>query len=138
MAGANSELVEKFFEAYQARDFEALGRVMARDVTWNFPGRHPYAGVRKGIGEVIALFDIMGRIMERSKPTIEKLIVAENDHHLIECQHIRTNLDAGLNIDHHVCVLWTIQEGKIISGMHFFADPDAVNAYFGEIAAQDK
>jgi ketosteroid isomerase-like protein len=86
--------------------------------------------------EVIAFFDTMGRIMGKSHPTIEKLIVCENDRHVIECSHIRTNLQGGPNIDHHVCVLWTLEQGKIVSGRHFFADPGLVNGYFNEVTAK--
>ena len=78
-------------------------------------------------------FDTMGGIMKVSQPTITKLIVAENDNYVIECQHIKTNRKDGINIDHHATVLWTIENGKIISGRHFFADPEAAAEYFNAV-----
>ena len=75
----------------------------------------------------------MGGIMMESKPEIEKLIVAENSPYLIECQRIKTNRQDGINIDHHATVLWTIENGKIVSGRHFFADPKAVDDYFNAV-----
>ena len=75
----------------------------------------------------------MGGIMSKSKPTIEKLIVAEKDNYLIECQHIKTNREDGINIDHYASVLWTIENGRIIMGRHFFADPESVDWYFNAV-----
>ena len=133
---SNQEVIDRFFLAYSQRDFEELKKVVAGDVVWTFPGNHPLAGVKTGINELISFFDTMGSIMGKSNPTIEKLIVAENEQYVIECSHIRTNLPGGPNIDHHVCVLWTIENGKIRSGRHFFEDPDLVNGYFNAITAK--
>src|SRR5436190_8881573 len=134
MTTTNQDIINKFFDYYSKRDLEGIKEVMADNVVWYFLGQHKLAGTKNGIKEVVDFFDTMGGIMSRSKPTIEKLIVAENDKHLIECQHIKTNLEEGLNIDHHVTVLWTIEDGKIVSGRHFFADPEAVDNYFNAVA----
>ena len=133
MTTPNQDLVDKFFDAYVKRDFAAIKEVMAADVTWSFLGRHRLAGIKKGIDEVVAFFDAMGEIMGESNPTIEKVMVCSKDNYFMGCQHIKTNRADGNNIDHHVCVLWTIENGKITSGMHFFADPPAVDEYFNAV-----
>jgi uncharacterized protein len=129
----NQDIVAKFFEYYQARDLEKLKEVVDQNVVWYFLGRHKLAGVKKGLEELLEFFDTMGGIMKDSKPEIEKLIVAENDRYVIECQRIKTNRQDGINIDHHATVLWTIENGKIISGRHFFADPEAADQYFNAV-----
>ena len=130
MKQSNQEIVDRFFEAYKKRDFEAVAKVMSDDVTWFFMGRHPLAGIKTGIKEVIDFYDRMGKIMARSNPKVEKLMVSEKEDHLIECIHSKTNSTDGNNLDHFACVLWTFEEGKIIEGRHFFADPPAVDTYF--------
>ena len=129
----NQEIIDKFFDYYSKRNFEGIKKVMVENVVWHFLGQHKLAGTKKGITELIKFFDTMGGIMSKSKPSIEKLIVADKDNYAIECQHIKTNREDGINIDHHVCVLWTIENGKIISGRHFFADPKAVDTYFNAV-----
>jgi ketosteroid isomerase-like protein len=52
----------------------------------------------------------------------------------VECQHISTDREDGNNIDHYVCVLWTFENGKIISGRHFFADPKSADTFFNLVA----
>jgi uncharacterized protein len=79
----------------------------------------------------------MGAIMKTSNPTTEHLIVAENENYMVECSHIRTNRSDGINIDHHVCVLGTVKNGKIVSERHFFADPGGVDDYFNAVTAHE-
>ena len=134
MTLTNQEIIDKFFDAYFRHDLNAIEEVMDGDVTWFFLGDHKLAGVKKGIGEVVSFFDMMGQIMNKSNPTVEKLVVCSNENHFIECQHIKTNREDGNNIDHHVCVLWTLENGKIISGRHFFADPPSVDTYFNTVS----
>ncbi|HEY8936653.1 MAG TPA: nuclear transport factor 2 family protein [Cyclobacteriaceae bacterium] len=133
MTATNQDIIDSFFEAYKKRDFNGIKLVMSEEVIWTFKGRHKLAGVKNGIDEVIAFFDTMGGIMSKSNPTVDKIIIASDGNHTIECQHIKTNRDDGINIDHHVCVLWTFENGKIISGRHFFADPQLVDTYFDSV-----
>ena len=130
---ANLEIINRFFDCYSKRDLKGVREVVSHDVVWYFLGRHKLAGVKNGIDELIRFFDAMGAIMSQSRPSIEKLIVAEKDNYVVESQHIRTNRHDGINIDHHVSVLWTIENGKIVSGRHFFADPQAVDDYFNAV-----
>ena len=129
----NQDIINKFFDSYMKRDLDGVKGVMAANVVWYFKGRHKLAGIKNGIDEVIRFFDTMGGIMSKSKPSIEKLIVADKDNYFIECQHIKTNRDDGVNIDHYATVLWTIENGKIVSGRHFFADPESVDRYFDAV-----
>ena len=130
---SNQQIVDRFFEFYMKHDMGKLKEVVNEDVTWYFLGRHKLAGVKKGLTELVNFFDTMAGIMKDSKPSIEKLVVSESGPYVIECQHIKTNRDDGINIDHHATVLWTIENGRIVSGRHFFADPEAVDKYFNAV-----
>ncbi len=72
--------------------------------------------------------------MGNAKPTIEKPIVCENANHLIECVHNQSNRSDGISLAHYATVLWTFRDGKIVEGQHFFADPQAVDSCFTEVA----
>jgi ketosteroid isomerase-like protein len=133
MSASRQEIVDAFFKAYASRDMAGIRAVMHDDATWYFIGRHPYAGIKKGIDEVVAFFDSMGKIMGESKPTIEKPIVSENERYLIECVHTKSNREGGPNLDHYATVLWTFKDDKIIEGRHFFADPIAVDEFFSTV-----
>ena len=129
----NEEIVDKFFDAYKDHDMNAIRKVMADNVVWYFQGQNPAAGIKSGIDEVIPFFDSMRKIMTESNGKTDKLIVAENDRYFIECQRSKTNREDGNNLEHYTTVLWTIEDGKIIEGRHFFADPPAVDKYFSAL-----
>jgi len=130
MKTSNQEIIDKYFEAYSNKDMDGIRKVMSENVTWYFLGQHPFAGIKRGVDEVVAFFDTMGKIMMKSNPKMEKLITAENEDYFIECQHSITQREDDVNLDHFSAVLWTIKDGKITEGRHFFADPQAVDKYF--------
>ena len=134
MKNSNQKIVDQYFAAYAKHDLDAIRKVMDDNITWYFLGQHPLAGVKNGIDEVVMFFDKVGKIMMESNPTIEKLIVAENEEYLVECIHSKTNRSDENNLEHHACVLWTFKNGKIVEGRHFFSDQQAVNKYFGSLA----
>ena len=138
MGNSNQKIVDAFFEANGKHDIDKIKEVMDDSVVWYFMGRHPFAGIKRGVSEVVAFFDSMAKLMGESKPTVEKPIVSENDNYLIECVHTKTNRQDGINVDHHACVLWTFDQGKIIEGRHFFSDPEALDRYLNAAAKAQK
>ncbi len=140
MQNTNQAIVDRFFAAYSKHDMDGIRKVMDENVRWHFMGQHPLAGVKNGITEVIEFFDQVGKIMSESKPSINKLIVAENENYLIECIHSKTNRSDENNLEHFACVLWSFSgsgdaDRKITEGRHFFSDADPVNRYFNEVTA---
>jgi len=134
MNSSKQSIVDKYFEAYKEHNIDKIKEVMDENAKWIFMGRHPLAGIKSGVEEIVAFFDKMGKIMVRGNPKINKLIVSENENYLIECIHSATNSPDGINLDHHACVLWTFKNGKIVEGRHFFADPEASDKYFTEVS----
>ena len=135
MANSNLDIINKFFEAYGKRDIDNLRLVLDDNAKWTSLGQHPFSGVRNGFNEVIAFFDTMGAIMDKSNVSVEKFIVSENDNYVIECQRVWTNMDDEHNLDHMVCVLWKFENSRIVEGRHFFADPKAADDFFNYIAS---
>ena len=130
MQHPNFEIIDRFFDAYGRRDRQALAQVLAGDVTWTFPGRNPFSGVKRGPDAVVAFFDAMGGVMSRSGIQAETLIRSANDNYVVEAQHIVTHRADGVNLDHYWCVLWTFRDGQIIAGRHLAADQYAVDEFF--------
>jgi len=129
-------IVDQFFGAYSKHDINGIREVMAEDVTWYFLGDHPYAGVKKGVNEVVGFFDVMAGLMAKAKTEMHKIIVSENEDHFIECQRSSSVREDGLSLEHYSCVLWTIAHGKIVEGRHFFSDQKAVDRYFTAVASK--
>jgi len=133
MSQANLETIHKFFEYYGKSDMAGIRQVLAENVRWIFPGRNPMSGTRMGIPEVLGFFDRMGGIMGGSNVKVENLITGANDHYVVESQHIWTNREDGVNLDHYWCVLWRFENGRIVEGRHFAADQYAVDEFFNQV-----
>ncbi|AOP35286.1 hypothetical protein A0128_16410 [Leptospira tipperaryensis] len=134
MKHPNLEIIDRFFDAYVQRDWTSLKKVLSQDAKWSFPGQHPYSGMKNGFEEVIHFFDTMSSVMGKSNVKAEKLIVSANDDYVIESQHIFTNREDGINLNHLVCVLWKFADGKIVEGVHFFASPVEADSFFTKIS----
>jgi ketosteroid isomerase-like protein len=117
----NVLLIHRFFAAYGTHDLNAIQDVMAENVTWSFPGNHPLSGTKRGIGEVVEFFDLMGKIMGESHVSAQNIVSGVNEEYVVECQHFWLN-SRGKNDDHYWCVLWKFQDGKIIEGKHFASE----------------
>jgi ketosteroid isomerase-like protein len=133
MTTTNQELIDQFFRAYAARDMDALRQVLAEDVRWIFPGRHPLGGVHPGVAGVVAFFDGMGMVMAASGVRNEELVSGSRDDYVIECQHISTTRGDGAELDQDACVLWKFRDGKIVEGRHFVADERALEEFFNRV-----
>jgi ketosteroid isomerase-like protein len=131
------DIINRFFEAYGSQDESGIHQVLVENVKWTFPGQNPMSGTKAGIDEVIAFFDTMGGIMGRSNVKAEKLVTGANDDYVVECQHIWTSRDDGNNLDHHWCVLWKFENGKITEGRHFAANQFAVDEFFNKLISAD-
>jgi ketosteroid isomerase-like protein len=130
MTHPNLDIINKFFEAYGQHDETGIQQVLADNVKWIFPGRHPVSGTKAGMDEVIAFFDTLGGIMGKSNVKVEKLVTGVNDRYVAECQHVSTDREDGYNLDQYWCVLWKFEYGKIIEGRHLAADQYAVDEFF--------
>jgi ketosteroid isomerase-like protein len=130
----NIQIIEMFFEAYTDRDRERLAAVMDENAQWTNLGKHPMAGVHKGIEEIVSFFDRMGKVMGESNVKVERLVIGAEGDYAVEAQHIRTARSDGNNLDHRACVLWRFSGGRIVEGTHFFSDYDAVDRFFTAVA----
>jgi uridine kinase len=83
----------------------------------------------------VDFFDQIGSLMIQSKVQVEKLAVCSDDNYLIEYQHIKTNRNDGINIDHYWCVLWKFDHNKICEGRHLAGDQYAIDDFLTKITS---
>lgn len=129
----NVKIIDRFFEAYGKRDLDDIKKVLSENVKWIFPGQNPLSGIKVGIEEVLSFFDKVGAIMGKSNVEVNRLIMGAADDYVIECQHIVTNRDDGINFDQDMCVLWTFKDGIIIEGKHFTSDQYEADTFYNKV-----
>jgi len=105
----NLVLINSFFEAYGNNDFEAMRRILSPEIEWVMPGRHPLAGVKKGIEEVLEFFSRLHRYSFKAKP----IVMGVNDDYVIDCHLNWSEMPDGKNIEALSCLLWKFRDGRI-------------------------
>lgn len=133
MTHPNLNIIDRFFDLYSRRDISGIKQVASENVKWTFPGQNPLSGTKVGIEEVISFFERMGSVMGSSNVQVEKLVMGVNDDNVLECQHIHTNREDGINFDQDMCVLWIFKHGKIIEGKHFTSNQHEVDTFFNKV-----
>ena len=130
-------IVNRFFDAYTKRDFEAIKQVLDENSKWIFPGQNPLSGVKKGIDEIVEFFDKMGEIMKQSNVKAEVLIMGSNDNYLLECQHIWTNREEQ-NLDHIFNPFFTTKKAGKGTGLGLYIVYNELQKINGEISVNCK
>jgi uncharacterized protein len=122
----NIQIVQDFFEAYGKNDLEGMRQVLAEDVQWHIPGRHPLSGTKNGIDEVINFFDELGKAGFKA----EVMILAANDNYVIDAHRGWSNATNVENVDLNWVLLYQIENNKIKRVINFAGDQPLADAFF--------
>src|SRR3954463_9475372 len=106
----NLEIINKFFLAYGNNDLKGISEVVDENVKWTIPGHHPLSGQKQGIEEVVAFFTQLGKSVFKADP----IVLGVNDNYVIDCHRGWSNREDGKNIDILWCLLWKIENGKVV------------------------
>ncbi len=122
----NLNLINTFFQAYSNNDLETIRQILASDIEWVIPGRHPLSGIKVGIEEVLNYFKQLNAFSFQARP----IVMGVNDNYVIDCHLNWSNLDEGENIERMSCLLWKFVDGKISKVYNFPEDQHAIDSFF--------
>lgn len=123
----NLQKVQAFFTAYATKDVAAVREVMADDIRWTIPGHHPLAGTKRGVDEVLAFFDELGRASFKADPRV----VVENGDYVID-HHRGWSEEAG-GLDLSWCLVFRFEDGKMKEVVNFCADQHLADLFFWKV-----
>jgi ketosteroid isomerase-like protein len=122
----NIQIVQNLFEAYGKNDLEGIRQVLAEDVQWHIPGRHPLSGTKNGINEVMNFFEEL----EKTGFKAEVMILAANDNYVIDAHRGWSNVTNGENVDLNWVLLYQIENNKIKRVINFAGDQPLADEFF--------
>ncbi len=122
----NLALINQFFQAYAANDLEAIEQLLSPTIRWVIPGNHPLSGVKNGITQVLAYFTHLSKGAFSAQP----IVVGVNENFVIDCHRNWSNLADRPNFDGMSCLLWRIEQGKIVEVYNFPQDQHQTDAFF--------
>jgi len=124
---AHLQAIDEFFAAYAAHDVARVRNVIADDVTWFIPGHHPLAGMKHGIGELMAFFDELGKARFQAQP----IAIALSGDYVID--HHRGWSDVGPGLDITWCLVFRFVDGKIKEVINLSSDQHKADLFFWSV-----
>ncbi len=121
----NATAYRKTTDAFRARDFDALRSLVAEDVVWHVPGRHPMAGEIRGLDAIVAW---LGRTTELGF-TLREHDVLGNDDHVCALSYIGARRP-GVDIEIAVVSVFHFRDGRQVERWFYPEDLEAWDAIF--------
>jgi ketosteroid isomerase-like protein len=122
----NVQLIHRFFHAYASSDMQAIESILAPDIQWIIPGRHPLSGTKSGVQQVLEYFKQLSQFSFQAEP----IVMGYNDRYVIDCHTNWSNLPGSDNLRNMSCLLWEVSNGKIVRVYNFPQDQHVVDAFF--------
>jgi ketosteroid isomerase-like protein len=126
----NVRLVRRMYEAWNARDREAVSEIVDSEVEYVNPENAVEPGIRRGHEGLFAVMDNLEASFDKQDVRIDEMIDL-GDRMLCHVVFRARGRDSGADVEIPEQHLWTFRDGKILR-LQWFHDRDAA-----ERAAQD-
>ena len=125
----NAALVRRAYLAFGNSDIATLAKLFDSNVRWHTPGRSSIAGDRKGRDAVFTLF---GRYGGETGGTfrINLLNVLESEDGRVVAVHQNSAQRRGRQLDVLCCVVFELENSRILIGREHFYDLYAWDAFW--------
>lgn len=129
----NIILINTFFKAYADNDLSAVKKILADDIKWHIPGKHPLSGIKNGVDEVLNFFKKLNKASFKAEP----IVMGVNDNYVIDCHRNWSNLENEENLDSMSCLLWKIENNTIVEVFNFPQDQQIVDLFFSKLYSKN-
>jgi len=118
---ANGALVRRGYEAFNAGDIETLTELFDENASWHTPGRSPLAGDNEGRDAVFTQF---GRYGGETGGTFKATLlhVLTGDGGRVVGLHHNTAERNGKQLDVYCCIVFELEDGRVVDGREHFFD----------------
>jgi uncharacterized protein len=125
----NAAIVRRGYEAFRSGDVTTLTELFGDDVSWHTPGRSPLAGDVVGRE---AVFARLGRYAAETGGTFKadlKRVLTDEDGRVIGIHH-NVAERGGKRLDIYCCIVFELEDGRIVEGREHFYDLDAWDEFW--------
>ena len=125
----NLVLINDFFEAYANNNIEGIKKILSENIKWHIPGEHPLSGTKTGVDEVLEYFRLLNKGLFKAEP----IVMGVNDSYVIDCHRNWSNIENEENLNNMSCLLWKIEDGKIVEVFNFPENQHKVDSFFSKL-----
>ncbi len=111
------------YEAFNKADMATLTELMDENVSWHTPGHSSIAGDHRGRDAVFAQFRRYGGDTDGTLKAELKQVFTADDGRVVGLHHNSAERN-GKQLDTDCCLLFEIENGRMISGREHFYDLD--------------
>lgn len=128
---ANAEIVRRAYEAFNSSNIAKLAQLFDGKVRWHTPGRSSIAGDREGRDAVFTLFGRYGGETGGTfRANILNVLESEDGRVVAVVQHSAQR--NGTRLDVLCCVVFELENGRILIGREHFYDLYAWDAFWSQ------
>ena len=129
----NLILINTFFKAYSTNNIDEIRTVLAENIKWHIPGKHPLSGTKTGVDEVLEYLKQLNVASFKAEP----IIMGINDSFVIDCHRNWSNIDNEENLNNMSCLLWKIENNKITEVHNFPENQHVVDIFFSKLYGEN-
>jgi len=120
------EVVQRFYGCYASGDLETMrDEILAPDVVWRIPGRHPLSGPKHGADEILAFFAELAKAGMQA----EVIFLAGDESHAVDVHRGWGATDAAA-VDQIWVLYYRIEDGRIAEVVNFASDQAQADDFF--------
>ncbi|MER7772864.1 nuclear transport factor 2 family protein [Kitasatospora sp. NPDC096140] len=127
MSSTNPKIaaISTFFAAYAAYDFDGMREVLTDDIEWTIPGHHALSGTKRGVEEVVAFFNQLGKAGFQAEP----LFLEANDEYVVDIHRGFSTQGVG-QVDTMWALVWHFNaDGKVDRVHNLSGDQHQMDAF---------
>lgn len=128
-ASENAEIIRRGYKAFNTADMDTLTELFTEGVTWSTPGSSPIAGDAKGRDAVFARFGQYATMTDGTFQAHLKGLFTGADDFVVGLHH-NTGERNGRQLDVECCIVFELEEGRLVAARECFADLDAWDAFW--------
>jgi ketosteroid isomerase-like protein len=120
---ARAKVLEDFYAAFRARDWDAMRTLFAEDAQFGLTGRNPFAGDYRGPEAIV---DVLRRLVEDTEGTLgpvrgDTWDVCTSDHHVILIEWLQATRQAR-EARFYIHLVCAVEDGKLKRAFANFVD----------------
>jgi uncharacterized protein len=113
MAGTATDIVNEFYAAYGAGDYNRVDELLAPDIEWTMPSSVPYGGRFTGPDGVRAYLAQLSQYVE--KGSLEGMEMFDSGEHLVVTGIWRSRATSGREFETRFANVFAVEDGRIAS-----------------------
>jgi ketosteroid isomerase-like protein len=122
--------VRSFFESFARRDMAAVHRLFRPDATWNHRNDDRFAGVHRGLEEIMGFMAESAQLTAGSLRPVPETLMADGEGHVAVLVRLSGTRPDGRSLDDPQMLFFTLDADQVRSVEHFVGDPAAVTAFW--------